>query len=137
MRPRHDCRRRVLIFKKVLDFNPIAPTGAAIRGARSDGDVMKQFGNFRRLSLAAALLATAGATAPVYAQAGMTDPDAAVACGAFQRFGGGSWAATAPTTLNYDNGMSLSVAPGETFAPDQTVGGIEVTSTLDRHCGNL
>ncbi len=91
-----------------------------------------------RLSLAAAsLLLTGLAAAPVYAQVSMTDPDAPVACTAFQRWGGGSWTATAPTTLSYDNGMSLAVRPGETFVPNQTVGGIEVTSTLDRHCGNI
>lgn len=87
-----------------------------------------------RLGLAAAGLLMVAA--PVYAQVGMTDPDAPVACRAFERWGAGSWTATAPTTLDYDNGMSLSVAPGQTFAPNQTVGGIEVTSTLNRHCGN-
>ena len=99
---------------------------------------MKRISNSVRLNLAAAaLLLTGFAAAPVYAQVSMTDPDAAVACGAFQRWGGGSWTATSPTTLDYNNGMSLSVAPGETFAPNQTVGGVEVTSTLDRHCGNM
>lgn len=87
-----------------------------------------------RLSLVAAGLLLAAA--PVYAQVGMTDPDAPVACQAFERSGSGSWTATAPTTLDYNNGMSLAIAPGQTFSPNQTVGGVEVTSTLDRHCGN-
>lgn len=99
---------------------------------------MKAIGNSLRLKVAAAaLLLIGGVAAPVYAQVSMTDPDAAVACGAFQRFGGGSWTATSPTSLDYDNGMSIAVRPGETFTPNATVGGIEVTSTLDRHCGNM
>jgi hypothetical protein len=102
---------------------------------------MKQTRSTVRLGLAAAsaaaLLLIGGSVAPVYAQVGMTDPDAAVACQAFQRWGYGDWTATAPTTLNYNDGMVLNVAPGETFAPGQTIGGVEVTSTLDRHCGNL
>ena len=99
---------------------------------------MKAIGNSLRFSLAAAALLLIGTVAaPVYAQVSMTDPDAAVACGAFQRSGNGSWTATSPTTLDYNNGMALGVAPGETFSPNQTVGGIEVTSTLDRHCGNF
>lgn len=98
---------------------------------------MKAIGNSLRFPLAAAALLLIGAAAPVYAQVSMTDPDAAVACGAFQRFGNGSWTATSPTSLDYDNGMSLAVRPGETFTPNATVGGIEVTSTLDRHCGNM
>lgn len=99
---------------------------------------MKAIGKSFRLNLAAAtLLLTGAVAAPVYAQVSMTDPDAAVACGAFQRWGGGSWTAVSPTTLDYNNGMSLAVNPGQTFAPNATVGGIEVTSTLDRHCGNM
>ena len=99
---------------------------------------MKTIGNSLRFNLAAAALLLAGAAAaPVYAQVSMTDPDAAVACGAFQRSGAGAWTAIAPTTLDYNNGMSLNIGPGESFAPNQTVGGVEVTSTLDRHCGNL
>ena len=100
--------------------------------------VMKAIGNSLRFKLAAAaLLLTGVAAAPVYAQVSMTDPDASVACGAFQRSGAGAWTAVAPATLDYNNGMSLNVAPGEMFAPNQTIGGVEVTSTLDRHCGNF
>jgi hypothetical protein len=87
-------------------------------------------------SIATAALVLAGSAAPVYAQVGMTDPDAEVACGAFERIGGGAWTATTPTTLNYDDGTVLRIIPGETFGPNQTMGGIEVMSTLDRHCGN-
>ena len=99
---------------------------------------MKAIGNSLRLNIAAAALLLIGSAAvPVYAQVSMTDPDAPVACGAFQRYGSGTWTAVAPTTLDYNNGMALSIAPGDTFAPNATVGGIEVTSTLDRHCGNM
>lgn len=85
----------------------------------------------------AALLLACAAAAPVRAQVSMTDPDAPVACGAFQRSGGGAWTAISPTQLAFDNGMSLPVAPGQTFAPGSTVGGVEVTAALDRHCGNI
>ncbi len=99
---------------------------------------MKAIGNSLRVNLAAAALLTiAAAAAPAHAQVNMTDPDAAVACSAFQRYGGGSWTAVSPTTLDYDNGMSIAVRPGQTFTPTATVGGVEVTSTLDRHCGNM
>lgn len=89
------------------------------------------------LAAASVLLAGSAAAVPAMAQVSMTDPDAAVSCGAFQRWGSGGWTATAPTTLNFDNGMSLPVAPGQSFAPGSTVGGVEVTATLDRHCGNI
>ena len=99
---------------------------------------MKSISNSLRLNVAAAALLLIGSAAvPVYAQVSMTDPDAAVSCGAFQRYGGGAWTAVAPTTLDYNNGMSLNIAPGQSFAPNQTVGGVEVTATLDRHCGNM
>ncbi len=99
---------------------------------------MKAIGHSLRLNLAAGALLTIGAAAvPAHAQVSMTDPDAAVACGAFQRYGSGSWTAVSPTTLNYDNGMSIAIRPGETFTPNATVGGFEVTSTLARHCGNM
>ena len=87
------------------------------------------------LALAAAALLLGGNAAS--AQVSMTDPDAPVACGAFARAGHGAWTATAPTVLNFDTGMSLAVRPGQTFQPNQTAGGVEVSAVLDRHCGNL
>lgn len=89
------------------------------------------------IAAAAALLLTAGAVSTAQAAAGMTDPDAYVSCGAFARSGHGAWIATAPTTLSYNNGMTIPISPGQSFAPNQTVGGVEVTSTLDRQCGNM
>lgn len=86
---------------------------------------------------AASLLATAAATLPTHAAPSVTDLDAAVACQAFERWGNGAWTATAPTSLSFTNGTSLSVTPGETFATGGTTGGVEVTAVLDRHCGNL
>ena len=90
------------------------------------------------IGLAAAVLLAAGsAPAPVYAQVSMTDPDGPVACSAFERIPGGSWTATASTMLNFDNGTSLAIRPGETFLPNGTIGGVEVSTILDRHCGNM
>src|SRR5437868_10746708 len=81
---------------------------------------MKQPGSMVRFGFAAAaLLLSAGVAAPLYAQVSMSDPDAAVACGAFQRWGAGGWTALAPTTLAYDNGTVLNIGPGQSFAPSQ------------------
>ena len=88
-----------------------------------------------RFALAAAALLAV--SAPLYAQVYMSDPNAAVACGAFQRWGNGNWTATAPSTLAFDNGTTIAVRPGQTFHPNQTFGGIEVSANIDRHCGNL
>src|SRR6266568_3517197 len=62
-------------------------------------------------------------------------PDGSVACDAFQRHGYGSWTMLRPATI-YPDGVPLSLAPGQTFAPNQSLGGIEVTAVLDRNCGN-
>jgi hypothetical protein len=97
---------------------------------------MKQL-RYALIGFTAALLLAGSGVIPVHAQLSMTDPDAAVACHAFERWGGGAWMATAPTMLNFTNGMSLAVRPGETFAPNRTVGGVEVSAVLDRHCGNI
>jgi len=86
---------------------------------------------------AAVLLLAGGAAAPVSAQVSMTDPDGPVACSAFERVPGGSWTATASTMLNFDNGTSVAVRPGESFVPNHTVGGVEVSAVIDRHCGNM
>lgn len=96
---------------------------------------MRQSRSPVRFGLAAAALLLAAA--PVSAQLYQSDPDAQPACGAFERFGGGAWMATAPNTLSFDTGMNLAVRPGQTFAPNQTVGGVEVSAVLDRHCGNM
>lgn len=99
---------------------------------------MKQFRSVVCLSLAAAALPlTGGTAAPAYAQVSMTDPDAHVLCPAFQRSGHGAWTATAPVTLDFSNGLSIRVAPGQSFVPNSTTGGVEVSAVLDRHCGNM
>jgi hypothetical protein len=63
-------------------------------------------------------------------------PDGPVACAAFQRAGNGSWMVLRRTML-HPNGVPLSLAPGQTFAPNQTLDGFEVTAILDRNCGNI
>jgi hypothetical protein len=62
-------------------------------------------------------------------------PDGPVACDAFQRSGHGAWTVLRQATL-YPNGVPLMLAPGQTFAPNQTFSGFEVTAILDRNCGN-
>jgi len=44
--------------------------------------------------------------------------------------------ATAPVTLDIDNGMQLSFRPGDSMGPGSTVAGVAVPIILDRHCGN-
>jgi hypothetical protein len=101
---------------------------------------MTKYRNRARLFAAAAMLLLGGAAAaaPVFAQAGPSDFDApGVNCGSFQRWGHGGWTVTSPTTMNIDNGMQMSFAPGQSFGPGTTVNGIAVPVILDRHCGNL
>jgi hypothetical protein len=88
---------------------------------------------------AAATLMLAGAAAgPIYAQASVNDTDAtAVNCGAFQRWGAGGWTVTSPTSMAFDNGSAIRLAPGMSFAPGSTQGGVAIPVILERHCGNL
>jgi hypothetical protein len=62
-------------------------------------------------------------------------PDGRVACDAFQRSGYGSWTVLRPATI-YPAGVPLSLVPGQTFSPNRSFGGFEVTAVLDRNCGN-
>jgi hypothetical protein len=92
----------------------------------------------KRVMLVAAVALLTGVVAgPADAQMSAMDYDAAVPCQAFRRFGNGGWTAVAPVTLNIDNGMQLSFAPGDSMAPGSTIAGVAVPIILDRHCGNL
>lgn len=71
------------------------------------------------------------ATAAVYGRG-----DGPIACQDFQRGSNGSWTALSATTIS-SQGVVLNIAPGETFAKNQFVGGIEPTTVLDRNCGNM
>jgi hypothetical protein len=91
-----------------------------------------------RMALGAAATALSiGLVLPIsgIAQDYTSMPDGRVACDAFQRRGYGSWTVLRPTTI-YPGGVALNLAPGQTFAPNQTVDGFEVTAILDRNCGN-
>ena len=57
------------------------------------------------------------------------------ACDAFERDPNGSWTVLRPATIG-PNGVQPELAPGETFAKNQFLHGIEVTNVLDRNCGN-
>jgi hypothetical protein len=61
--------------------------------------------------------------------------DGPITCGDFQRGVNGSWTVVHPTTIE-PQGLQMNLAPGQTFAKNQWVGGIEVTTVLDRNCGN-
>jgi hypothetical protein len=85
------------------------------------------------LAATAAMLFLGAWAQPVLAQESL--PDGPVACDAFQRGPNGSWTAVRPATIS-PNGVRLHLAPGQTFAKNQFIGGIEVTTVLDRNCGN-
>jgi hypothetical protein len=61
--------------------------------------------------------------------------DGAISCTDFQRGANGTWTALNPTTIA-PGGMVISLSAGETFAKNQWVDGVEVTTVLDRNCGN-
>jgi hypothetical protein len=71
---------------------------------------------------------------PVMAQ-NVSESDGPIACGNFQRGTNGSWTVLRPMTIS-PQGVQLNLAPGQTFAKNQLVSGIEVTSVRDRNCGN-
>jgi hypothetical protein len=60
--------------------------------------------------------------------------DGPISCGDFQRGSNGSWTVLRPTTIS-PQGVQLNLTPGQTFAKNQFVGGIEVTTVLVRNCG--
>jgi hypothetical protein len=93
----------------------------------------------KHLFVAAATLLLAGAAAgPVYAQRSINDVDASgVNCSAFQRWGAGGWTVTSPISMTLDNGSAISLAPGMSFGPGTTQGGVAIPVILNRHCGNL
>jgi len=83
---------------------------------------------------AAALFVGCASALPGMAQS-IAGSDGPIACGNFQRGINGSWTVLRPTTIS-PQGIQLNLAPGQTFAKNQFVGGIEVTTVLDRNCGN-
>jgi hypothetical protein len=71
---------------------------------------------------------------PAIAQS-VSRSDGPIACGEFQRGPNGSWTVLRQTTIN-PQGVRLNLAPGQTFAKNPFISGIEVTTVLDRNCGN-
>lgn len=86
-------------------------------------------------SIAAAAVLLLGCAYPLGAMAANGASDGAIACSAFQRAANGSWTVLRPTTIQ-PQGVVISLAPGQTFAKNQWVDGVEVTTVLDRNCGN-
>ncbi len=62
-------------------------------------------------------------------------PDGPIACTDFHRGSNGSWTVLHPTTI-HPQGVEMKLAPGQIFAENQFVQGIEITNVLDRNCGN-
>jgi hypothetical protein len=83
-------------------------------------------------------IATAVAIGCAWTQPGLAQfnmPDGPIACDAFVRNGYGAWRVVRPTTI-MPQGLTMNLVPGMTFAPSQTIDGIEITAVLDRNCGN-
>ena len=88
------------------------------------------------LAVAAAMLFIGGVWADPGIAQNARNGDGPVACGDFHRGPNGSWTVLHPTTIE-PQGVQLNLAPGQTFAKNQFAGGIEVTTVLDRNCGNM
>jgi hypothetical protein len=87
-----------------------------------------------RIGAAAAL--AIGCAWPLAAQAADINlPDGPIACDDFQRGFNGSWTVLQPTTIA-PQGVTMNLARGETFAKNQWFDGVEMTTVLDRNCGN-
>jgi hypothetical protein len=87
------------------------------------------------LAMTAAALFFSCASAHFTLAQGVSRSDGPIACADFRRGPNGSWAVLRPTTIS-PNGVQLNLMPGQTFAKNQFVNGIEVTTILDRNCGN-
>lgn len=88
-----------------------------------------------RLSIAAAGALVFGVASPLGAKAATVYSDGPIACSAFARGANGSWTVLRATMIA-PQGIAINLAPGQTFSKNQWVGGIEVTTVLDRNCGN-
>ena len=84
---------------------------------------------------AAAMLFFGCVTAHPGMAQGRSGSDGPIACGDFQRGPNGSWTVLRPTTIR-SQGVQLNLASGQTFAKNQFVSGIAVTTVPDRNCGN-
>ena len=89
----------------------------------------------RTLTIASTLVAACGLPNLSMAQSVNSLPDGPVACAAFQRGEHGSWTVLRPATI-YPDGVPLSLAHGQIFAPNQMFDGFEISAILDRSCGN-
>ena len=75
------------------------------------------------VAAAAAIFFGCVITHPGMAQ-GVSHSDGPIACENFQRDPNGSWTVLRATTIS-PQGVQLDLAPGQTFAKNQLVGGIE------------
>ena len=90
----------------------------------------------RLLQIGAAAALALGCAWPLAAMAADVNlPDGPIACQDFQRVANGSWTVLRPTMIE-PQGVAISMAPGQTFGKNQFVDGVEVTTVLDRNCGN-
>jgi hypothetical protein len=89
-----------------------------------------------RMALAAAGAMLLGCGWPLAAIAADVNlSDGQIACSAFQRGANGSWTVMRATTIA-PQGIVINLAPGQTLDKNKWVGGVDVTTVLDRNCGN-
>jgi hypothetical protein len=79
-----------------------------------------------------ALLAAAG-SAP--AQTVFDPSDGVIAYDGFRRVQGGDWMALRPLTI-VNRGSRVEIAAGTVFSKNIPTAGADMTTILDRHCGN-
>jgi hypothetical protein len=79
----------------------------------------------------AAILLAVGALLPAHARAA----DPSLPCPAFSRNGSGGWTVLAPVMMDL-GGRIYSPTVGTTFGTGAMADGIEMSSVLDRECGN-
>lgn len=86
-------------------------------------------------TLAAAAIVLGGMWPLASTAATIVAPDGPIACRDFQRGVNGTWTVVRATTIGRP-GKTINLSPGQSFAKNQWVDGVEVTNVLDRNCGN-
>ena len=96
--------------------------------------------NLKILSAVAAVGIVFCAMRPLAAAAAtIAASDGPIVCHDFERGVNGTWTVLRATTigpLGGPQGRTISLSPGQSFAKNQWVDGVEVTTVLDRNCGN-
>jgi hypothetical protein len=94
----------------------------------------------KTLSTVVAVAIVFGAMQPLAAAAAtIAASDGPIACHDFERGVNGTWTVLRAAIIGPvggPSGRTISLSPGQSFAKNQWVDGVEVTTVLDRNCGN-